>query len=217
MINNNFKRGRYVEPFSPTLGEQPLPTLAWEDSYRYLGVETGRVRHGDRPALRQHMLEKADTILQSRLADHQKVEALNLFVLSLLTYHFNSSVLDRTWVQKLDGDLRRRVKKALGFPVRTASSFFHLPTAKGGLGLQSAEDLLESATVTRLLKVLNSKDKLVSDVAWCQLRATIDKRDPSAPRTMQPLLLWLRDSGVFALATQNLYSESRSGSPKSLL
>ncbi len=85
-------------------------------------------------------------------------------------------------MKKLDGDLKKKVKKALGFAQRTAGSFFHLSVAKRGLSLQSAEDALESAMVSRLLKCLNSKDKLVSDVAWCQLRAAIRKRsDTNGP------------------------------------
>ncbi len=37
---NNLRRGKYVEPFSPTLGDDVQPALK---CYRYLGVETGRV------------------------------------------------------------------------------------------------------------------------------------------------------------------------------
>ena len=33
---------RYVEPFSPTLGEEHIPALKWEDTYSYLGVQIGR-------------------------------------------------------------------------------------------------------------------------------------------------------------------------------
>ena len=45
MINN--KKKKYVDPFEPVVGEgQTIPALGWEDSYKYLGITTGRERRG---------------------------------------------------------------------------------------------------------------------------------------------------------------------------
>ncbi len=37
-VINNSSRGRYVEEFSPSYGDQAIPSLKWEDTYRYLGI-----------------------------------------------------------------------------------------------------------------------------------------------------------------------------------
>ena len=140
MINSS-SRGRYVEPFSPEFGGQRIPALLWEDAYRYLGVEVGRLRPDTATTqLSRQILEVVDTILDSRLADWQKVDAINLFALSKVNYLLSTSILNRTWAAKLDSEVRKRVKKSLRLPVRTLCAFFHLPCGMGGLGLTSIED-----------------------------------------------------------------------------
>ena len=58
---NRGSRGRYVEPFSPLYGSEPIPALKWEDTYKYLGVEIGRPKRVD--PLLQQIEELVDTIL----------------------------------------------------------------------------------------------------------------------------------------------------------
>jgi hypothetical protein len=132
-----------------------------------------------------------DKILRSLLTDWQKVDAINTFAISKLTYHLNSSCLNRSWATKLDGLIRRKLKKSVRLPVRTISSFFHLPCSMGGLGLRSVEDCLEAAMVTRALKYLVSKDLLVSGLAWDQLKATMTKRTGEEPQNAEEILSFL--------------------------
>ena len=188
---NSSSRGRYVEPFSPEFSGQPIPALKWEDTYRYLGVEVGRPRSGSADSLRSDILGTVDKILASYLTDWQKMDAINTFALSKATYLLSTSILNRTWAAKLDSDVRKRVKKALRLPTRTICAFFHLPTTLGGLGLHSLQDNLEVASVSRTIKVLSSKDKLVSDISWDQLKATIVKRTGHAPTTSEDVITFL--------------------------
>ncbi len=178
MINSS-SRGRYMESFSP----------AYSD--KYLGVEIGRSRKGTVDPLMKDVEATVDKILQSQLTDWQKVDAINTFAMSKLTYHLNSSCLNRSWATKLDGLIRRKLKKAIHLPVRTISSFFHLPSHMGGLGLQSVEDSLEAAIVIRVLKCLMSKDLLVLGLACDQLRATILNRTGESPEDVQQVLTFL--------------------------
>ena len=185
---NSSSRG---EPFSPEFLGQPIPALKWEDTYCYLGVEVGRPRSGSADNLRTEILSTVDKILASYLTDWQKMDAINLFALSKATYQLSTSLLNRTWVAKLDSDIRKKVKKALRLPTRTICAFFHLPTTLGGLGLRSLQDNLEVATISRAIKVLSSKDKLVSDIAWDQLRSTILKRTGQSPATSDDVISFL--------------------------
>ena len=68
--------------------------LKWEDTYKYLGVEIGRPKRVD--PLLQQIEELVDTILGSLLTDWQKVDAINTFAMSKLTYAPNSSTLNRS-------------------------------------------------------------------------------------------------------------------------
>jgi hypothetical protein len=128
-----------------------------------------------------------DKILRSLLTDWQKVDAINVFAISKLTYHLNSSCLNRSWATKLDGLIRGKLKKSIRLPVRTTSSFLHL----GGLGLRSVEDCLEAAMVTRALICLVSKDLLVSGLAWDQLKVTMTKRTGEEPQNAEEILSFL--------------------------
>ena len=96
MINNRARK--HVEPFQPTVGNgQPLPSLLWEESYRYLGVVVGRERRGKVEDLFQEMHGMAEKILSSRLTDWQKVDAINNFVIPKATFLLDISLLDQTW------------------------------------------------------------------------------------------------------------------------
>ena len=190
-IINSSARGRYVEPFSPCFGDQCIPALRWEDTYRYLGVEVGRQRSGTLDNLSKEIEATVDKILETRLADWQKLDAINTFALSKTTYVLSSSLPNRTWAAKLDSVVRKKVERAFRLPVRTISAIFHLPCKLGGFGLQSIEDNLETSTITRALKALASKDKLVSDIAWDQLRATILKRTGHRPKQAEDVTEFL--------------------------
>ena len=50
------------------------------------------------------------------------------------------------------------------------------------------EDSLEAAMITRVLKCLVSKDLLISNLAWDQVRATITKRTGEPPQDIQQVL-----------------------------
>ena len=168
MINS--RRLKYVEPFEPLIDEfNSIPALKWEDAYKYLGVSTGKERRGSMDNLSQSMLKAADKILSSGLADWQKLDAINIFVISKASYYLNSSILNVTWASKMDASLRSLLKKALRFPKRTTNSFLYCSKAKGGLGLFSVLDRLHTSCISRSIKCLTSHDKLVSDIAWSQL------------------------------------------------
>ena len=122
------------------------------------------------------MVEDAGKILDAPLTDWQKVDALNLFVVSRVTYHLGATTINRTWAAKTDSILRKMLKKCLRLPTRTISTFFHTSTAHGGLGLKSIEDMLDTIAVSRLSHCLTSPDKRVSDIAWHQLHEVAKRR-----------------------------------------
>ena len=61
----------------------------------------------------------------SALTDWQKIEAVNIFVLSGLEYHLNASIPDRSWLARLDATIRRRVKK----PIALQNSIYKIYAA----------------------------------------------------------------------------------------
>ncbi len=174
-VINNSSRGRYVEAFSPSYGDQAIPSLKWEESYRYLGISFGRPRQGSNDELSASVLDVAEKILSSKLTEWQKVEAVNMFAVSKTDHFLHTSSANSSWADSLDSRIRKLVKKHLRLPVRTNCAFLHLSARRGGLGLRSISRAWDRATITRAIKSLSSSDRTVSDVAWAQLRATIQK------------------------------------------
>jgi len=143
----------------------------------------GRQHLGSREQLTASVLTITSKILDSKLTDWQKIEAVNLFALSKTTHTMSSFITDRTSASKLDAEVRKLIKKAFRLPTRTLCAFFHLPSRLSGLGLRSVETQIECSLVSRSLKTLSSKDRLVADAAWDQLFATIVKRTGDRPST----------------------------------
>ena len=110
LINNKVRK--YVEPYQPCIGHVPIPHLKWSDNYKYLGVRTSRERLSSQKDLEDKMVKNVEKIMCSALTDWQKIEAVNIFVLSGLEYHLNASIPDHSWLARLDATIRRRVKKA---------------------------------------------------------------------------------------------------------
>ncbi len=77
------------------------------------------------------------------------------------------------------------MKKHLRLPVHTNCAFLHLSTRRGGLGLLSILQAWDHATISRAIKSLSSSDRTVSNVAWAQLRATIQKRMGTPPTSAE--------------------------------
>ena len=173
MINHGSRK--YVDKYRPKLGEDVLPALKWNDRYKYLGVDRGRIAERSPTALAEAMLSDAESICKSALADWQKVDALNVFVLTKASYHLSAATVDRTWCQKLDARIRKFVKKGLKLPARTVTTFFYTSQSLGGLGLTRVEESMDVANINRALRCLSSPDDRVNTVAWNQL-STVTKR-----------------------------------------
>ncbi len=150
---------------------------------RYLGISFGRPRQGSNDGLTNSVLEVAEKILSSKLTEWQKIEAVNMFAISKTDHFLHTSSANSSWADSLDSRIRKLVKKHLRLPVRTNCAFLHLSTRRGGLGLRSISQAWDRATITRASKPLSSSDRTVSDVAWAQLRATVQKEwEPLRPR-----------------------------------
>ncbi len=100
-VINNSSRGRYAE-FSPSYGDQAIPSLKWEDTYRYLGISFGRPRQGSNDGLTNSVLEVAEKILSSKLTEWQKIEAVNMFAISKTDHFLHTSTANSSWADSLD-------------------------------------------------------------------------------------------------------------------
>ena len=80
----------FVDPtFTPRLGIETIPALHWNQRYKYLGCPSGASRRdalSDLTALRSTLLKDSTTILQSDLAEWQKLDAFRRFLFPRVTF-----------------------------------------------------------------------------------------------------------------------------------
>ena len=177
----NSKSTKYVESFSPKLMSE----------YKYLGVQTGRTNLSSLTDLKSILLKESEIIAKSLLSDWQKIEAINIFVLSKAQYHLRASTPYRTWAQSIDKQIRKILKQSLKLPKRTTTSFLYTANRHRGVGLQSLEDDLDIDRVIHFFKCLISPDQTVSQCAWVQLNQVISKRTNNKNPTPEDIASFL--------------------------
>ena len=85
----NGRPRKYVESYTPTLQGSIIRALKWDDRYKYLGVEVGRRRATLLNKVKKAIVKDATAICSSLLTDWQKVEAINIIVVSQATYYLD--------------------------------------------------------------------------------------------------------------------------------
>ena len=203
----------YVDDlFTPRLGDEVIPALTWGDRYRYLGCPTGayRTKERDLNTIRDTLVKDTTTIFMSPLAEWQKLDVYRRFLFPRLTFVLQVIFPGSTWCRKLDTTLRGAIKKGLKLPQRTATEYFYLPQAFGGLGVPSAFDEAHVTRAAQAFKFLgDTRDPVIRSVALHQLADTVAKR----ARRLDPTKL--EDLSEF-LNTSLAPGEGRAGDLQSL-
>ena len=175
MINNRAAR-HFVEKITFHMGSGELPSMKWEDHYRYLGCEMGRDPRAETKMAGDRYRREAEKIFASQLIDWQKLDAMRRFVRPKLEYILRTMLPNRTWAKQLDDAVRGMAKKAFRLPRRTITSFFYVPWKHGGLGLPNVENDLDVGWASQVYKFFNSKDQKVTVMCARRLKDTIAAR-----------------------------------------
>ena len=155
---------------------QDIPAMELEDRCRHLGVLLSPNPEACLDKLVDEFRENTEKLFQSGLADWMKLEAFKEFVVPKLDYALQSTLAHKKWGKELHKFVQCMVKLSLGLPGRACDAAFYVPTAQGGLGLQSFVDELGNMMITHVTKMLTSPDPLVRGVAQHSLDCTIRKR-----------------------------------------
>ena len=112
--------------------------------------------------------------MKSRLAEWQKLEAIQWFIRSTLDYTFQTMLPTKKWASDIDNHTPQVIKKAFHLPKTTCA------WKSAGLGLLCIVDL-HIAWVSQAFKFLINKDIHVKSVVVEQLRATVKARARCSP------------------------------------
>ena len=103
----------YVDSlFTPRLGEEEIPALAWEDRYRYLGCPTGafQTKEQDLNTIRGNLIRDTVTIFKSPLAEWQKLDVFQRFLFPQADLHTPSHLSRVNLVQEAGHHSARSVQ-----------------------------------------------------------------------------------------------------------
>ena len=164
-------------PFQPKLGQELVPALSWNESYKYLGCRTGADPKVELTQLGEDFVNDCEVIMRSDLTDWQKLDALHRFTKPRLVYPLQNLSPSIRWATDLDKAVRKVVKQCLKLPRRTITSFLYTPTRQGGLGIPCVVDKLHIQMVLSAYKLLSSKnDNREKVIAHHELQKTANIR-----------------------------------------
>lgn len=180
-------------------GDTPLPVIARDGVYDYLGVSvspwTQAARRRERLDLRLASFhDQLQRVRRSGLRADQKIEALCRFLLPQMVYSLTQGEGRQGDMARVDRAVRNVVREALSLPPSTPLGLLHAAREAGGLSIPSMvaeRDIFRVATWVRLL---NCRDTRVRALAWrevadAQRRGHVERvkgaekdwRSPGAP------------------------------------
>lgn len=170
---------QFAETFSPTLNGELIPSLKWEDHYKYLGCKVGGDYKAEATAQGKEYVKCCKVVVESGLADWQKLDAIHRFAKPGLTYILQNTLPNKKWAQLIDKEVRNMVKHAFKLPNRTISAFLHAPCNVGGLGIPCIVDEIDVHLAATAFKLLSTPDAIVKGVAYHHLSNVAEKRTRS--------------------------------------
>jgi hypothetical protein len=155
---------------------EPIPLIGPVESLKYLGSKmspwTTKVKKDLIPWLEQMLKNLSSSCLKPR----QKIVMLNHYTLPRLNYPLTQDRYPHHVLEKIDLEVRRHVRKWLKLPDCSPISFFHLPRAKGGLGISQFRHSIPAQRINMLRGIINSNDPCIHRMAEAlEIQRDIDK------------------------------------------
>ena len=185
---------QFAETFSPTLNDEPIPAMKWEDHYKYLGCKVGGDYKAEATAQGKEYIKSCRAIFESGLTDWQKLDAVHRFAKPGLIYIMQNTLPNKSWAQQIDKEVRNMAKRAFKLPKRTISAFLHAPSNTGGLGIPCITDEIDVHLAATAFKLLATPDVTVKGVAYHHLGIVSEKRNRGSEVNITNMEIFLNSS-----------------------
>eukprot|EP00731_Ephydatia_muelleri_P034311 Em0054g34a len=114
---------QFAETFSPTLNDELIPAMKWEDHYKYLGCKVGGDYKAEATAQGKEYIKSSRAIFESGLTDWQKLDAVHRFAKPGLIYIMQNTLPNKSWAQQIDKEVRNMAKRAFKLNDTTREAF----------------------------------------------------------------------------------------------
>mgnify|MGYP001793177879 CR=1 FL=1 len=181
-----------VMPSDPFLCQNnSLPVLSWHERYKYLGKALGGECSAPLDKTKEQFLKDLEKIMSSSLAPWQKLLAFKVFLRPRFEYHLRVGAISKTWAKNVDLEVRKWLRIGLGLSKNTNQHIFYTSIDTGGLGVFELSRDVDAALVCSGVRMLNSKDTFVRDVAGASLRDTCAKRTGNDAASFETSFRWV--------------------------
>jgi Reverse transcriptase (RNA-dependent DNA polymerase) len=197
-------RGRGEEAVKVTdpqisIGGTRVRSIGVSEHFTYMGVvfsprgmsTVTSAQHADAAlqtegaALNHHsdkLLKYLRALDSSRLKPFQRVYAVKNHVIPRIQYDLTLRKANCGFLNKLDGHLRRFLRRWVHFPPGTTNAIFHSATGDGGLGIQSLRWFIPRLRLKMLEKLEVNEIRTIHARELTRLRSTL--RDPFRKRVL---------------------------------
>ncbi|XP_065453510.1 uncharacterized protein T26G10.4-like [Chrysemys picta bellii] len=158
-----------------------MASLEEREVYQHLGTPTGvHVRQTPEDTIVE-ILRDASQINSSLLAPWQKINVLNTFLISRISFLLRGSAVARVPLNKADNTIRQLVKRWLYLSQRTSTDIIYIFHRQGGANVPQLGDLCDMAVMTHAFRLLTCPDPTVRSIAQEAVRSMVRKRITRAP------------------------------------
>ncbi|EFP02083.1 hypothetical protein CRE_17639 [Caenorhabditis remanei] len=141
---------------------KPIRNLMENETYKYLGVQTGTET---RVSIMDHITEvsrEIDLVNMSQLAMHQKLDILKAFILPKMTYMYQNTTPKLSELKVFANLVMRSVKEFHNIPLKGSPlEYVQLPVGKGGLGVACPKNTALLTFLVSIMKKLWSSDSYI--------------------------------------------------------
>ena len=147
-------------------GETMIKDLEPEKVYKYLGVdESSGIQHATmKQKLKKELVRRTRLILKSELNSKNRITAISMLAIPVITYSFNISDWNLREVKRLDIKIRKMVTTHSMHHSKADIHRLYLPKSTGGRGLTQLELSYKTSTIG-LFRYLNLSDDWMLQLA----------------------------------------------------
>ncbi|XP_054720781.1 uncharacterized protein LOC129230408 [Uloborus diversus] len=160
------------------LDGSPIPTLMDGSPGTFLGRPVGSYVPKDTRFL-EELKNRASKILEAKLAPWQRLDALKTFFFPSLNFLMRTSQFAKSDWAELDKHIRPLIKKTLNIPKNAANEYFLGPSERGLFGIPVSAEDSDISHIDSAFKLLTSKDPIVKELAWDEVKKAAHHRFPS--------------------------------------
>ena len=171
-----------IDPLQYEIQRTPIPALAADESYRYLGVPIGLIHNiDDLDRIIPQLILDLDAIRSSHLAPWQKLDAIRTFIQPALTYALRAGDPQKQSLTDYQRTLVRTLREICNLPQRSTQPYFFASKTTGGLALQDPSAEVDIQCIVQAVKILSSADPITKAIAQADLRAVVRRSTSSNP------------------------------------